>query len=290
MPRDSEKDRRDAAGILYVVATPIGNPGDITLRAIEILRDVDLIACEDTRRTGTMLAAHQIKKPLISHFEHNEERRVPELVERMRAGERIALVTDAGTPAISDPGYRLVRAAHEAGIRVTAVPGASAAIAALSISGIATNRFTFEGFLPSRDSSRRNALDALANESRTMIFYEAPRRLADTLADMAHAFGENRNAAVVREITKTYEETIRGSLAQLAEHFGHTDALGEIVIVVEGAPENPAADSSSLNLTVDDLIEAGLSLKQATAVIAKLTGASRRELYQEALKRRRETE
>jgi 16S rRNA (cytidine1402-2'-O)-methyltransferase len=290
MPRDFEKERRDVAGILYVVATPIGNPGDITIRALEVLRDVDLIACEDTRRTGAMLSAHQIKKPLISHFEHNEDRRVPELVERMRAGERIALVTDAGTPAISDPGYRLVHAAHEAGIRVTAVPGASAAIAALSISGIATNRFTFEGFLPSRDAARRNGLDALAGESRTMIFYEAPRRLADTLTDMAHAFGEDRGAAVVREITKTYEETIRGSLAQLAERFGRIEALGEIVIIVEGAPENAAADSSTSNLTVDDLIEAGLSLKQATALIAKLTGASRRELYQEALKRRRETE
>src|SRR5580704_18671621 len=175
MARDEEQTHREGDGILYVVATPIGNPGDITLRAIEILRDVDLIACEDTRRTGTMLAAHQIKKPLISHFEHNEERRVPELVERMRAGERIALVTDAGTPAISDPGYRLVRAAHEAGIRVRAVPGASAAISALSISGIATNRFTFEGFLPSRDSARRKSLEALRTESRTMIFYEAAR-------------------------------------------------------------------------------------------------------------------
>jgi len=290
MERDPDKQHGAAPGILYVVATPIGNPGDITLRALEILRDVDLIACEDTRRTGAMLAAHQIKKPLISHFEHNEERRVPELVERMTHGESVALVTDAGTPAISDPGYRLVRAALEAGIRVMAVPGASAAIAALSISGLATNRFTFEGFLPARDASRRNALDALTAESRTMIFYEAPRRLADTLTDMAAAFGEDRGAAVVREITKTYEETIRGTLAQLADRFRRTEALGEIVILVEGAPESASQPSSSLNLTVEDLIEAGLSLKQATGLIAKLTGASRRELYQDALKRRRENE
>jgi len=291
MRGDSEEERHRGVGILYVVATPIGNPDDITLRALEVLRDVDLIACEDTRRAGTMLAAHQIKRPLISHFEHNEGRRVPELIDRMRAGERVALVTDAGTPAISDPGYRLVRAAHDAGIRVTAVPGASAAIAALSISGIASNRFTFEGFLPPRDAARRNALEALSSEPRTMIFYEAARRLADTLADMAHAFGEDRAAAVVREITKTYEETIRGSLAELADRFRRTDALGEIVMIVEGAPEKHAgASPSSLNLTVDDLIEAGLSLKQATALIAKLTGASRRELYQEALKRRREND
>ena len=295
MARSEGQKHREGEGVLYVVATPIGNPGDITIRALEVLREVDLIACEDTRRTGAMLAAHQIRKPLISHFEHNEEHRVPELVERMMAGERIALVTDAGTPAISDPGYRLVRAAHEAAIRVSAVPGASAAIAALSISGIATNRFTFEGFLPSRDSARRKALDSLRTESRTMIFYEAARRLGETLAEMAEVFGGDRGATVVREITKTYEETIRGSLAKLAERFGREQALGEIVIIVEGAsegaPEKDAhASSSPVAVTLEDLIEAGLSLKQASALIAKLTGASRREVYQEALKHRRETE
>ncbi len=291
MARGEEPKHREGQGILYVVAMPIGNPGDITVRALEVLREADAVACEDTRRTGAMLATHQIRKPLISHFEHNEERRVPEVVGRMAAGERIALVTDAGTPAISDPGYRLVRAAHEAGIRVTAVPGASAAIAALSISGIATNRFTFEGFLPSRDSARRKALEALRTESRTMIFYEAARRLGETLAEMAEVFGLERNAVVVREITKTYEEMIRGPLAQLAERFGREPALGEIVIIVEGADENEAAASSSMGaLTVEDLIEAGLSLKQASALIAKLTGASRRDVYQEALKHRRETD
>ena len=270
-----------------MVAMPIGNPGDITVRALEVLRDADAIACEDTRRTGVMLAAHQIRKPLISHFEHNEERRVPELIERMMAGERIALVTDAGTPAISDPGYRLVRAAHEAGVRVTAVPGPSAAIAALSISGIATNRFTFEGFLPPRDSARRKALEALRAESRTMIFYEAARRLGDTLAEMTEVFGGDRKATVVREITKIYEETIRGSLSQLTERFGREQALGEIVIIIEGASEKEGAASlSTVALTVEDLIEAGLSLKQASALIAKLTGASRREIYQEFIKKR----
>jgi len=291
MARPAEQNHREREGVLYIVAMPIGNPGDITIRALEVLRDVDLIACEDTRRTAAMLAAHQIRKPLISHFEHNEERRVPELIERMRAGERVALVTDAGTPAISDPGYRLVSAAHAAGIRVTAVPGASAAIAALSISGIATNRFTFEGFLPSRDSARRKALEALRSQSRTMIFYEAARRLGETLAEMAEVFGNERSATVVREITKTYEETIRGSLAQLAERFGRDQALGEIVIIVEGAPEKDGNVSSPAGtLTVEDLIEAGLSLKQASVLIAKLTGASRRDVYQEALKHRRETE
>ncbi len=287
MARGAEQKHREGEGVLYVVATPIGNPGDITTRALEVLREVDLIACEDTRRTGAMLAAHQIRKPLTSHFEHNEERRVPELIERMRAGERAALVTDAGTPAISDPGYRLVRAAHEAGIRVTAVPGASAAIAALSISGIATNRFTFEGFLPSRDSARRKALDALRTESRTMIFYEAARRLGETLAEMTEVFGADRGATVVREITKTYEETIRGSLSELAERFRREQALGEIVIIVEGASEKDGATSSSAAaLTVEDLIEAGLRLKQASGLIAKQTGASRREVYQEFIRKR----
>jgi 16S rRNA (cytidine1402-2'-O)-methyltransferase len=287
MARGAEQRHREGEGVLYVVATPIGNPGDITIRALEVLREVDLIACEDTRRTGAMLAAHQIRKPLISHFEHNEERRVPELIERMMAGERVALVTDAGTPAISDPGYRLVRAAHTAGIRVTAVPGASAAIAALSISGLATNRFSFEGFLPPRDSARRKALDALRTESRTMIFYEAARRLGESLAEMAEVFGGERGATIVREITKTYEETIRGSLLQLAERFRREQALGEIVIIVEGAPEKDAtASTSAAALTVEDLIEAGLSLKQASALIAKLTGASRRQVYQEFIRKR----
>ena len=289
MARGLEHQHREGEGVLYVVATPIGNPGDITIRALEVLRDADLIACEDTRRTGAMLAAHQIKKPLISHFEHNEERRVPELIDRMTRGERVALVTDAGTPAISDPGYRLVRAAHDAGIRVTAVPGPSAAIAALSISGIATNRFTFEGFLPSRDSARRKTLESLRAESRTMIFYDAARRLGDTLSEMAKVFGNNRGAAVVRELTKTYEETIRGTLADLAQQFQRKQALGEIVIIIEGAAEQDASASTSA-LSIEDLIEAGLSLKQASALIAKLTGASRREVYQEALKHRRETE
>src|SRR5258708_9162009 len=197
----------EGGGILYVVATPIGNPDDISARAIRTLGEVSLIACEDTRRTGQMLARHQIPTPTVSHYEHNEEQRVPELVARLKAGEKIALVTDAGTPAISDPGFRLVRAALDAGVRVIAVPGASAGVAALSVAGLPTDRFTFEGFLPPRDGSRRRALDALRAEPRTMVFYEAARRLADTLGAMIAAFGDSRSAAVVRGISKTYEET-----------------------------------------------------------------------------------
>src|ERR1700688_839840 len=193
----------EGGGILYVVATPIGNPDDISARAIRTLAEVSLIACEDTRRTGQLLARHQIGTPTISHFEHNEERRVPELVERLKAGEKIALVTDAGTPAISDPGFRLVRAALEANVRVVAMPGASAVIAALSIAGIPTDRFTFEGFIPTRDAARSKALEELRHEPRTIVFYDAARRVADTLAAMATAFGESPDTAVYCQIPTT---------------------------------------------------------------------------------------
>ena len=283
----------EGGGILYVVATPIGNPDDISARAIRTLEAVNLIACEDTRRTGQLLARHQIHTPTVSHYEHNEERRVPELIERLKAGEKIALVTDAGTPAISDPGFRLVRAALEANVRVAAVPGPSAAIAAISIAGIPTDRFTFEGFVPARDAARGKSLDELRREPRTMVFYEASRRLADTLAAMAAAFGESRDAAIVCEITKTYERTIRGTLAELERHFRATPALGEIVIVVAGKPDTPSVEGAETGeVTIDvhealeALREAGLGLKQASAVVARLTGMNRREVYRDALKSR----
>src|ERR1700722_3069140 len=278
----------EGGGILYVVATPIGNPDDISARAIRTLGEVSVIACEDTRRTGQLLARHQIGTPTISHFEHNEERRVPELVERLKAGEKIALVTDAGTPAISDPGFRLVRAALDANIRVIAVPGASALVAAISIAGIPTDRFTFEGFIPTRDAARHKALDELRREPRTMVFYEASRRVADTLAAMAAAFGESRDAAVVFEITKTYERTLRGTLGELQQVFPATPALGEIVIVVAGAPDKSEAADVAIDLheALEVLREAGLGLKQASAVVARLTGKQRREVYQDALKSR----
>jgi 16S rRNA (cytidine1402-2'-O)-methyltransferase len=278
---------------LYVVATPIGNPDDISTRAIRTLEAVNLIACEDTRRTGQLLARHQIHTPTVSHYEHNEDRRVPELVERLKAGEKIALVTDAGTPAISDPGFRLVRAALEADVRVIAVPGPSAAIAAISIAGIPTDRFTFEGFVPARDAARGKSLDKLRREPRTMVFYEASRRLADTLVAMAAAFGESRDAAIVCEISKTYERTILGTLAELELHFRSTPALGEIVIVVAGKPDTRSVEgaySGEVTIEVHDALEvlreAGLGLKQASGVVARLTGLNRREVYRDALKSR----
>lgn len=268
-----------------MVATPIGNPGDISARALQVLAEVDLIACEDTRRTGQFLAAHGLRKQLLSHYEHNEQRRVPDLVARLRHGARIALVTDAGTPAISDPGYRLVRAALDEAIVVKAIPGPSAAIAALSIAGLPTDRFVFEGFLPTREGALRKELEGLSGEPRTMIFYEAARRLGGTLATMASIFGTEREAAVMRETTKTYEETVRGSLGALAARFENSEALGEITIVIAGAADGAAAHAAKA-VTVDMLLEEGVSLKQASAIVARLTGRSRRELYQEGLKRR----
>lgn len=291
----SEKSPTAAGGILYVVGLPIGNPRDITERALEVLAQANLIACEDTRRTGRILAAHSIHTPTTSFFEHNEQRRTPAIVERLRGGARVALVTDAGTPAISDPGYRLVRAAHEAGISVVAVPGASAAIAALSIAGLPTDRFAFEGFLSAKPGARRSALERLAREERTMVFFEAARRLEETLREMAAVFGADRIAAVVREISKTHEETIRGTLGQLADRFQRQPPLGEITLVVAGAgaaaePRGEAATTIDETRALEVLREAGLSLKQAAAAVAKLTGRSRREIYQNAIRAHRPTE
>ncbi|MGO9263389.1 MAG: 16S rRNA (cytidine(1402)-2'-O)-methyltransferase [Candidatus Binataceae bacterium] len=281
-------------GTLYVVATPIGNAEDVTPRAIRVLSEADLVACEDTRRTGRLLAAHGIRTPSVSYFEHNEERRTPELVARMLAGETVALVTDAGTPAISDPGYRLVRAALDAGLRVVAVPGASAVIAALSVAGLPTDRFVFEGFLPARGAARRHALERLRGERRTIVFYEAARRLAETLAELAAAFGGERSAVVLREITKVHEETRRGTLGELVAHFKPIEVLGEVTIVVAGkdAQDRLISDDDSGNAAngFDEagalaiLRGAGLSLKDASEVIAKLTGARRRDIYQRALR------
>jgi 16S rRNA (cytidine1402-2'-O)-methyltransferase len=294
MARSSGK-TTEAHGLLYVVAVPIGNADDLSARALRVLSEVDAIACEDTRRTGMLLAANRIVTPMLSYFEHNESRRVPELIERMTAGEKIALVTDAGTPAISDPGFSLVRAALEAGIQVTAVPGPSAVIAALSIAGLPTDRFTFEGFLPARDSARRASLEALCAERRTMVFYESARRLAETLAAMVLAFGEGRRAVVAREITKTYEETVRGTLGELKAHFDATPALGEVTLIVEGvSADGRDSDGTGAQIagqvTVELLREAGLSLKQASHVIAKLTGRASREIYQNAVKSRENDE
>lgn len=268
-------------GALFVVATPIGNLEDITIRALKILAEVDLIACEDTRRTARLLSAHGIRKPMLSYFEHNELRRVPELVERLKRGDAIALVSDAGTPAISDPGYRLVRAALEAGCPVLSVPGPSALTAALSIAGLPTDRFCFEGFLPARSAPRRKVLADLKHEPRTIVFFEAARRLPETLPEMAEIFGADREAAIVRELTKIHEETLKGTLGDLAA--AGTALKGEVVLVVAGASEAEGGRVEIAGLTVEALREAGLGLKQASDLVARFSGRGRREVYQEAL-------
>jgi 16S rRNA (cytidine1402-2'-O)-methyltransferase len=271
-----------------VIGTPIGNPRDLSPRALEVLGKVALVACEDTRRAGRMLAGYGVDRPLVSFYEHNEERRTRELVARLKAGADVALVTDAGTPAISDPGFRLVRAAVDVGARVVAIPGPSALTAALSIAGLPTDRFVFEGFLPAQAAARRNVFAGLQREKRTIVFFEPARRLGETMAEMAAIFGADREAAIVREMTKTFEETVRGTLGALAGRYAKETARGEVTIVVAGAAEQRPSAGGEVCVALDDLCAAGLSLKDATALMARLTGASRREIYQKAIRDRTE--
>ncbi len=273
-----------AAGTLYVVATPIGNRGDFSARAREVLASVECVAAEDTRHSAPLLREFGIASRLVSLHEHNEPARAAELIELLAAGKDVALISDAGTPLISDPGFRLVNAAHAAGARVCAVPGPSAVTAALSIAGIATDRFIFEGFLPEKAAARRERLATLATETRTQIFYEAPHRLADSLADMLSAFGGARQAAIAREMTKMHETLYRGSLdALVAAAAGDPDmARGEIVIVVAGAEctEKEVDEEGEALLRV---LLSELPLKQAVDLAARASGAPRNALYQKAL-------
>jgi 16S rRNA (cytidine1402-2'-O)-methyltransferase len=274
-------------GVLFLVATPIGNLGDLGARARDLLRDADLLLAEDTRHTSHLLHACGITRPagsIESFHEHNERERVARIVERLRAGASVALVSDAGTPLVSDPGAPLVRGAIEAGIEVVAVPGPCAIIAALSTSGLPSDRFAFEGFLPSRQSARRRALESLAAEPRTLVFYEAPHRVADTLDELARAFGGDRPAAVAREITKRFETTYRGTLAELARLAAQDADMnrGEIVIVVHGAPEAEALDGGDADRVLRALLEE-MPVSQAARLAAKLTGRPRKELYDRAL-------
>jgi 16S rRNA (cytidine1402-2'-O)-methyltransferase len=271
------------AGVLYVVATPIGNLGDISARAREILAGVGAIAAEDTRHSAHLLRELGLERPLVSLHEHNERARAAELVGRLRAGESIALVSDAGTPLISDPGYLLLQAALEAGITVSPVPGPSAAIAALSASGLPSDRFCFEGFLPSRAIARRRRLAELAADTRTLVIYEAPHRIAACLADLAVACGETRRACVARELTKHFETFYRGSLGELAlaAKGDENMARGESVVLVEGAAAQPAA-GGRLDETLQVLL-AYLPPAAAAAAAAKLTGRRRNDAYERAL-------
>lgn len=277
-----------AAGRLEVIATPIGNLGDLTERARESLARADLIAAEDTRHTLGLLQAIGVSRPLVSLHEHNETTRVPELLARLADGAVVALVSDAGTPLLSDPGYALVREAARAGIEVRPIPGASAITAALAVAGLPTDRFCFEGFLPTRERERRARLAELARERRTLVLFEAPHRIATSLADLAAAFGSEREAVAARELTKVHETLYRGTLGVLAERARSEPnfARGEITLVVHGAPA--AADaagearSEQLRRAVELLVRE-LPPGRAAALAAELTGARRNEAYALAL-------
>lgn len=275
-----------AAGTLYVVATPIGNLQDLSERARRVLATAALVAAEDTRHSAQLLQAHGIKARLISVHEHNEMERVPQILESLRGGADIALVSDAGTPLVSDPGLRLVQAVIAAGFAVRAVPGPCAAIAALSVSGMATERFSFEGFLPSKARARKDHLAALAQDPRTLIFYEAPHRVRETLVDMCAALGPNRRAVVARELTKVFETAYRGTLRELAERAQRDAEMqrGELVIIVEGAPSPDArVDRGDLERILAVLL-GELPVSQAAEVAAKLTGIRPNLAYRTALR------
>ncbi len=276
-----------AISTLYVVATPIGNLADISARARRILATVDFIAAEDTRHSARLLHALEISTPMLALHEHNEAARAPALIARLLHGESAALISDAGTPLVSDPGYRLVRAAQDAGIAVCTVPGASAPVAALSIAGLATDRFVFEGFLPARKAARQTRLNELAGEPRTLILFEAPHRLAAMLADCAARFGPEREAVLARELTKVHESCRRAALGELSRRVttGEEPARGECVVLIAGAPEpSGEASSTASEPLLAALIAEGVNPKTATAVARRLfPNVRRRNLYQRAL-------
>jgi 16S rRNA (cytidine1402-2'-O)-methyltransferase len=273
-----------STGTLYIVATPLGNLEDITLRAIRILKEVAVIACEDTRRTVKILNRYEIRTPLFIFHEYNKVRAGASLLRRMRDGESVALVSDAGTPAISDPGFELVREAIGAEIPIEVVPGPSALVAALVVSGLPTDHFTFEGFLPVRREKRRKAMETLASETRTMIFYESPQRLAAFLRDAEEMFGDRR-ACVVRELTKVHEEILRGTIPGLrAEISRRESVLGEITLVIGGG-------AMKVEWSVEEVVRAALeedsmSSRDLARAIAGRTGLSRKEVYAEIMKQR----
>ncbi|HXR89129.1 MAG TPA: 16S rRNA (cytidine(1402)-2'-O)-methyltransferase [Steroidobacteraceae bacterium] len=271
----------NSRGRLQVIATPIGNLDDLSARAREALESADVIAAEDTRHTLVLLQSIGVSRPLVSLHAHNERQRVPELLARLEAGETVALVSDAGTPLLSDPGFDLVREAARAGHDVYAIPGPSAITAALAVAGLPTSRFCFEGFLPARDSERRSKLAQLAGETRTLVFFEAPHRIAQMLADLVAEFGADRRAVVAREMTKTHETVYRGTLGELVARARDEPNFqrGEITIVVEGRAEvDTEVDTRLLHLAVE-LLSKELPAGRAASIAAKLTGAKRSEVY-----------
>lgn len=281
----------NSRGRLDVVATPIGNLSDLSPRAHEVLANADVIAAEDTRHTGTLLKAIGVSRPLVSLHAHNESSRVPELIARLQAGEAIALVSDAGTPLLSDPGYELVREAARSGCDVRAIPGPSAITAALAVAGLPTDRFCFEGFLPARSSERKTRLEAVAADPRTLVFFEAPHRIQECLEDMAIVFGADRKAVVTRELTKAHETIYRGSLTDLADR-AKTEAnfaRGEITLVVHGAEQaEQKGDEVQLERVLTLLLKE-LPPSRAAALAAQLTGAKRNDAYAAAMRLAKDT-
>jgi len=270
---------RDGAGTLYVVSTPIGNMGDFSFRAVETLRDVSAVLAEDTRHTVHLLQRYGVTTPLVSYHEHNEAKATPGLVARLLGGESLALVTDAGTPLLSDPGARLVRAAIEAGIAITPVPGASALLSALVAAGIDADRFTFYGFLARRGKERAATLAEIVTLSHTAVLYEAPARVADTLAELAAAGASGRAAAVCRELTKQFEEVRRGTLTELAAYYDDVPPRGEVVIVIAGAVAPEGASEEQLRERAAELRAEGRSARDVAAALVAELGAARNLAY-----------
>ena len=272
---------------LYVVSTPIGNLADMTNRAVDVLKSVDLVACEDTRHSGLLLQHYHIRNRLTSYHEYNKVSRTPELIEQLRQGRRIALITDAGTPGISDPGFYLIRAAVRAGVAVMPVPGASALLAGLVVSGLPSDRFAFEGFLPARGAQRQSVLAQLATDPRTLVLFEAPHRIAETLNDLSLSFGAGRPAVVARELTKLHETIYRGSLGELARMAAEDPNLsrGEITLVIGGSDAAEGGDRAMLLRALRLLLEE-LPPARAAAIAAQLSGVRRSEAYELALQLR----
>ena len=273
----------DLTGILYIVATPIGNLQDITQRALDTFAQVDLIAAEDTRHSGLLLSHYGIKKPFFALHDHNEQEKAHILVEKLKQGSHIALISDAGTPLISDPGFHLVRQCREAGIRVVPLPGACAAITALCASGIASDRFCFEGFLPAKSKARKDKLENIVEEDRTLIFYESTHRILDTLEDMQSMLGEERYIVLAREITKTWETITGNTIKNLREWLleDPSRTKGEMVLIVEGKPKSDNNEEISPQaVKALELIAEELPLKKAAAIVAELYGYKKNALYQ----------
>jgi 16S rRNA (cytidine1402-2'-O)-methyltransferase len=269
---------------LYLVGTPIGNLEDITMRALRILQEADLIAAEDTRHTGKLLHHFQITTPQISYHQHNEQQKIPQLLEKLQAGQSIAMVTDAGMPGISDPGYLLVAACVTEGIKVEPIPGPTAVITGLSASGLPSDRFVFEGFLPAKGAERQQRLQGIASEQRTIVFYESPHRLRKTLTDLAQVVESERAIVLGRELTKLHEEFWRGTVAGAIEHYQQKEPQGEYTVILAGAVITPIQHSDeSLKTELAELFSQGLSRSEASKQLAALTSIGKRHIYQLAL-------